>query len=211
MREGSAPGAGEPGPPPLPPSDLHARRLPIHIQPGGTDLWRIHPADRGCLFFGPAKGQPPRGRFDAPDGGFRVCYLAEKPFAAFAETFLREPGTMVVQMEDLSARSLARVHVMATLRLVGMHGPGLHALGATAASCTGDYAVSRAWAAALHGHPDRPDGIRYRARHDDDGFAIALFHGAEKLVADMESAPLAHPSNQLYLADCLNRYEMGLL
>jgi hypothetical protein len=200
-----------PGPPPLPPPDLHTRRLPIAVVPGGMDLWRIHPTDRSCLFFGPAKGQPPRGRWDSPDGRFRVCYLAEKPFAAFAETYLREPGTMVVAMEDLEARNLARVHVAAPLRLVGMHGPGLHALGATAAACMGDYAVSRAWAAALHAHPERPNGIRYRARHDDDGFAIALFHEAERLVADMESAPLAPMSNRVYLADCLNRYEIGLL
>jgi hypothetical protein len=71
-------------------------------------------------------------------------------------------------------------------------------VGATSASCTGDYAVSRAWAAALHEHPDWVDGIRYRARHDDDGFAIALFNRVDGLVADMQTAPLTHPTNRLY-------------
>jgi RES domain len=205
-----APGAG-PGPPPLPPPDLHARRLPIHVHEAGWGLWRIHPADLSILFFGPAKGQPPRGRWDAPDGRFHVCYLAEHSYAAFAETFLREPGAMVLETEDLQARSLARIRVLAPLRLVAMHGPGLHVVGATAASCTGDYAVSRAWAAALHDHPDAPDGIRYRARHDDDGFAVALFDRAERMVVDAQSEPLTHPSNLGFLAECLNRYEMGLL
>lgn len=205
-----APG-GAPGPPPLPPPDLHARRLPIYVHEVKWRLWRIHPADRSVLFFGPAPGLPPRGRWDAPDGRFRVCYVAEHSFAAFAETFLREPGAVVLQTEDVQARALARIHVLAPLRLVAMHGPGLHAVGATAASCTGDYAVSQAWAAALHDHPDAPDGIRYRARHDDDGLSIALFHRAERMVADLESASLMDPSNQSYLAECLDRYRLGLI
>ncbi|HEX2078532.1 MAG TPA: RES family NAD+ phosphorylase [Longimicrobium sp.] len=174
-------------------------------------LYHIHPANRYALFFGPAKGQPPRGRWDAPNGKFRVCYLAEKPSTAFAETFLREPGVMVLEAEDLAARSLAIVQILAPLRLVAMHGQGLHALGATAASCTGDYAASRAWSAALHAHPEKPDGIRYRARHDDDGFAIALFDRAENSVADMDGAPLTDPANRLRLAESLNRYGIGLL
>lgn len=210
MSAAPAPGRA-PGPPPLPPPDLHAKRLPIHVHEVAWRLWRIHPADRSVLFFGPAAGQPPRGRWDSPDGRFRVCYLAEQSYAAFAETFLREPGTMVLETEDLEARGLARIEVLAPLRLVAMHGAGLHAVGATAASCTGDYVVSQAWAAALHEHPDAPDGIRYRARHDDDGFAIALFDRAERMVADRRTAPLIHPSNHIYLAECLGRYRMGLI
>ncbi|HEX6368843.1 MAG TPA: RES family NAD+ phosphorylase [Longimicrobium sp.] len=205
-----APGGG-PGPPPLPPPDLHVRRLPIHVYEAGWGLWRIHPADRSPLFFGPAPGLPPRGRWDAPDGRFRVCYMAEHSYAAFAETFLREPGVIVLEMQDVEARALARIRALAPLRLVAMHGPGLHALGATAGSCTGEYAVSRAWAAALHDHPEAPDGIRYRARHDDDEFAVALFDRAEQRVADVESEPLMHPSSLGYLAECLDRYQMGLL
>lgn len=211
MRPEAPDAGGEPGPPPLPPRDLHSRPLPIHLHDVDRNLYRIHPANRYALFFGPAKGQPPRGRWDAPDGRYRVCYLAEQPFAAFAETFLREPGTMLLEMEDLAARSLAIVYILAPLRLVAMHGQGLHALGATAASCTGDYAVSRAWSAALHAHPEKPDGIRYRARHDDDGFAIALFDRAQNSVADMDGAPLTDPANRARLAECLNRYEIGLL
>ena len=210
MSGATAPGDG-PGPPPLPPADLHARRLPIHTVERDWRFWRIHPADLSPLFFGPAKGLPPRGRWDAPDGAFRVCYLAEHSFAAFAECFLREPATILLQTEDLQARALTRVHVGSPLRLVTMHGHGLHAVGATAASCMGDYAISRAWAAALHGHPEAPDGIRYRARHDDDGFAIALFDRAKRKVKDGESAPLTDPSNVGYLAECLDRYGMGLL
>lgn len=206
----TAPGDG-PGPPPLPPADLHARTLPIYTAERDWHFWRIHPADLSPLFFGPAKGSPPRGRWDAPDGAFRVCYLAEHSFAAFAECFLRDPATILLETEDLQARALARIKIRSPLRLVTMHGHGLHAVGATAASCMGEYAVSRAWAAALHDHPEAPDGIRYRARHDDDTFAVALFDRAKRKVTDGDTAPLTDPSNVRFLAQCLDRYGMGLL
>ncbi len=118
---------------------------------------------------------------------------------------------MLLEMDDLQARALARIHLRSPLRLVSMHGAGLHRVGATAASCMGDYEVSRAWAVALHGHPDAPDGILYRSRHDDDGLAVALFDRAARRVKAGESAPLTDPSNLAFLAECLNRYGMGLL
>lgn len=203
--------ADEPGPPPTPPRDLRKRPLPIHVPPFDQPLFRIHPVNRGPLFFGPAKGQPPRGRWDSPDGRVGVCYLAEQPYAAFAECFLRQPGTMVLEMEDVRQRALAVARPMRELRLVAMHGAGLHAVGATAASCTGPYAVSRAWSAALHGHPEKPDGIRYRARHDDDGFAIALFDRAEQDLIPFGGAPLDDPRCRRVLADFLDRYGISFL
>jgi hypothetical protein len=77
--------------------------------------------------------------------------------------------------------------------------------------CNGPYAVTRAWALALHEHPSRPDGIRYRARHDDDGFAIALFDRAAAAVSILRSTPLASTELLGDLAGWLDRYGMGLL
>jgi hypothetical protein len=201
----------EPGPLPLPPSDLRRRALPIHRVPSDAPLFRIHPVHRDALFYGPGKGQPPRGRWDSPDGRFGVCYLAEQPFTAFAECLLRRPGVMALEMEDLKDRALAVIRTLREVRLVAMHGAGLHAVGATAAACTGPYGVSRAWAAALHAHPEKPDGIRYRARHDDDGFAIALFDRAEGAVLESGGAALDSPRCSRYLAEFLDRYGVGLL
>jgi hypothetical protein len=200
-----------PGPPPLPPPDLGSRTLPIEIHPAGAALARIHPAGLGALFFGPAPGTAPRGRWDAPAGEFRVCYLAEAPETAFAETFLRTPGVALLDKGDLAARSLARILAARDLRLVAMRGRGLARMGTTAAVCSGAYAVSRAWAAALHAHPDRPDGIRYRARHDDDGFALAVFDRAGDDLEEVDTRTLALPAAAPMLAPWLDRYGVGLL
>jgi len=211
VRPPPADGADEPGPPPLPPRDLKKRPLPIHEIRAIENLYRIHPADRTPLFFGPAQGQPPRNRWDSPDGRFGVCYVAEEPNAAFAECFLREPGVMVLEMDDLKERALALLRPFRNLRVVAMHGSGLHALGATAACCSGAYAVSRAWAAALYAHPEKPDGIRYRARHDDDGFAMALFHRTAGDLLWVGGAALDDALAQPHLVSFLDRYDVGLI
>ena len=177
----------------------------------GTLLARIHPAGRDPLFFGPVPGSPPRGRWDAPAGEFGVCYLAEQPHIAFAETFLREPGTTLIEESDLAPRSVAQVDVLRNLVLVSLHRPGLALIGATAAVVTGPYAVSRAWALALHGHSRQPDGILYRARHDDDGFAIALFDRARDAIAVSGTASLTASEMRTTLGGWLDRYGMGLV
>jgi hypothetical protein len=207
----AARGAGEPGPPPPPPGDLDRRPLPLHVSPAGTELFRIHRVGREAVFFGPPPGRPPRGRWDAPGGEFRVCYLGEASFVAFAETLLREPGRPLVEAVDVADRAIARVRVERDLRLVALHGAGLARLGATASVCMGPYDVSRRWALALHEHPDRPDGIRYRARHDDDGFAVALFDRAADAAAEVGTRGLLAPEGAEELAEWLDRYGIGLV
>jgi hypothetical protein len=202
--------AGDPGPPPLPPPDLGGRPLPLYVCAAGTELFRVHGARRGAIFFSPPAGSPPRGRWDAPGGEFGVCYLGEESFVAFAETLLRAPGASVVESVDVESRAMTRIHVERDLRLVALHGAGLARLGATASVSTGPYSVSRQWALALHQHPERPDGIRCRARHDDDGFAVALFDRAADAVAEGESHGLLTAAGAEELAAWLDRYGIGL-
>jgi hypothetical protein len=140
-----------------------------------------------------------------------VCYLAEEAHVAFAETLLREPGVALIDEADLAARSLARVSVTRELRLATMHGAGLARAGANAAVCSGPYAISRAWALAIHAHPAAPDGVRYRARHDDDGFAIALFDRAAKAVDEAGTDSLDPRGAAALLAPLLDRYGIGLI
>ena len=203
--------ADEPGPPPLPPADLDSRLPSKFWLSEGTELLRIHSTARDPLFFGPAAGSPPRGRWDAPAGEFGVCYLAEESHIAFAESFLRAPGESLIEEADLAPRSISRIRVRRDLRLVGFHGAGLTRIGATAAVATGPYAVSRAWALAIHAHPTGPDGIRYRARHDDDGFAIALFDRTADALEVEGTDGLTSPACRRSLAEWLDRYGMGLV
>ncbi|HEU0015901.1 MAG TPA: RES family NAD+ phosphorylase [Longimicrobium sp.] len=202
-------GGGEPEPP-LPPDDFAERHLELETLPAGTILNRIHPRGLAALFFGPPPGSPPRHRWDAPDGGYGVCYLAEQAFVAFAETFLRPPGILLLEMDDLEQRCLARVRTQRELRLIPAHDWGLHAIAATSAICSGPYAVSQAWSAAFHAHKVRADGIRYRASHDDGGFAIALFDRAAKAVKEVLSASLGDGEMAKELGKMLDRYGVGL-
>lgn len=202
--------SGAPGPPPHPPADLGGRSLPVHLLPAGTVLHRIHDSRFGPFFFGPGAGAAARGRWESERGAFGVCYLAERADVAFAETFLRRPGILTIDEDDLAGRSLTAAVVVRDVRLAAVHGSGLARMGATGAVCSGPYTVSRAWAAALHAHPDRVDGIRYRARHDDDGFAVALFDRASGAVEAMWTAGLMERGMRKELGGWMDRYGVGL-
>lgn len=204
-------GVSLPGPPPLPPTDLNRRTLAIGEVPAGTLLCRIHRTAAGVLYFGLRTDPRQRGRWDAPDDGYGVCYLAQQGHTAFSETLLRElDREEVSESGDLAPRSLARIQVNRTLRLARMHGPGLRQLKATAAVVQGSYDVTWAWSRAVHEHPDRVDGIAYRARHDDDDLAVALFERAHDAVSVLDSTPLLDLSLSAELGGWLDRYDVGL-
>lgn len=204
-------GASLPGPPPPPPQDLSRRTLATGEISAGSILCRIHRTAAGVLYFGPRTDPRQRGRWDAPDDGYGVCYLAQQGHTAFSETLLRELDRgELSESGDLAPRSLARIQVNRTLRLARMHGPGLRQMKATAAVVQGSYDVTWAWSHALHEHPDRVDGIGYRARHDDDDLAVALFERARDAVAVLDSTPLLGLSLSAELGGWLDRYEIGL-
>ncbi|HET7233916.1 MAG TPA: RES family NAD+ phosphorylase [Longimicrobium sp.] len=194
--------------PPEPPADLHARRLPFRTIDAGTPLWRVHDAGRHPVWFGPAPGVPPRSRFDAPGGEFRVCYVALTPEAAFAETFLRNPGRRMLDATLIDSRALSTLAPTRALRVVRLHGPGLARVGATAEVSHGPaYDVAHRWALALWSHPSRPDGILYTSRHDDDEFCVALFErDAGDLRVDAQQALIGTP----LLTALLRRYRVSL-
>ena len=88
--------------------------------------------------------------------------------------------------------------------------PSLVPLGATAAVYSGPHEFSREWSRALHAHPDQPDGILYRTRHDDDGFGIALFDRAGPKIRFHSGRPLLDPGMAPELGRWLNTYGAGL-
>jgi hypothetical protein len=182
--------------PPLPPADLPGRPLPIDEKPVGTPWWRLRCLAHEPLFFGPPPSKPARNRFDAPDRSFTVCYLGASEEASFVEAFLRGRGGIFEDV-DLRLRAFSQIENTEALRLVQLHSEGLHKMGATAAIASGAYDASRPWSLALHNHPDQPDGISYRSRHDDGVFCAAVYERARAKLATRSTEPVLEDLDRL--------------
>lgn len=149
----------------------------IHIEtlPAGTTLKRVHRSHLDCLWFGPAPGNEPECRWDAPGGQFRTFYAGLNMTAAFAESVLHRPTGQVVTREALMTRSWSEIRVNRDLRLAQFRGPGLLKHGLSAAEVTGDYDVTQALALEVYAGEATSDGIIYRSTHNDDHCCVALF------------------------------------
>lgn len=192
---------------PLPPSDLHARPLPITSVSQGAVLVRIHWPGR-ALFFGPVPRARPRNRFDSRNHAFGTCYFAEYTRGAFVETFLREGRVKLVPEAELRQREWSSIEVILPLRLVTCYGPALTSLHTTSAISSGAYSRSRAWSAALYEHPEAPDGLQYRSRHDDDELCIALFDRAASKLSLTDTLPLLDDATGVI--EAINAYKVSV-
>ncbi len=190
--------------PPLPPEDFGRRAVVTVTVNRRRLLYRIHRTENAALFY----GRTGVNRFDAPDRGYGVCYLGLSLRAAFAETFLRRPGATLIDWRDLAARSVTELRVTETLRPVRLYGPGLSKMGATAAVTQGPHAITQFWSAALHTHPDDPDGVAYRARHDDDEKCLALFERTASPFERVSTVSLIDDPKKL--GALLDHYGIGL-
>lgn len=204
--------ASHPPPGPLPPARLNDIPLPTKIIPAGQLLYRIHriqPRYQDPLFFGPRA--PERGRWDSPSNLYGICYLAVQPWAAFAETFLRQKGRRNIESTDLEARALAGIEVRHDLVLASLDGPDLTVVGADASVVHGHYNHTAVWAAALHVHPDRVDGIYSAIRHDNHGRGVSVFDRSQHALRAVESVPLLATTLAPELAEWLARYRLRLI
>ena len=164
---------------PEPPTDIAARKLPLVARPPGTLYVRIHRATDGAVWFGwnaaTRQFRPPTNRFDAPDRSYGVLYAAATRDGSFAETIGRKPRTFRSN-DELAALAVTTLALTRELRLVDLHGgEAVGTLGATGVVGVGPQTLARRWSKALHAHPDLPDGIEYRCRHNSDEIAVALF------------------------------------
>lgn len=190
---------------PLPPSDLNSRGLPLVASSG--PFLRMHDATKGALYF----GRTGRYRFDAPAGQYGVLYCGDDPHCAFIETFGHDTGINVVSLSDLRARSLARIELQRPLSLVDLTGAGLARIGADNQLCDGDYTIAQQWALALHNHPDQPDGISFRSRHDPSRLCAAIFDRAKDALTATSLGSLADSANADLLGNILDTYGFGLV
>jgi len=190
--------------PPRPPSDFVRRDLPLELVPAGSRFVRLHRTDLNPLFFGTAGAN----RFDDPERVYGVCYVAMTLAGAFAETCLRAVGRQFVASAFLAARSVTTIEVTAPLRLVAVHGPGLARIGATSLVSSGAPALAQSWSRAIHEHPAAPDGLLYRASHDDSEMCGALFDRCVDRLAPVQTEGLF--ADRVRLAALLDRYKVGL-
>jgi hypothetical protein len=155
-------------------------------------------------------------RFDDPLGVYGVCYLGLEPMAAFVETFLRDLPARAVSRRFLASRVLTECALVRDVWLARAYGSALARLGTTAALSGangpgGSYEHAQRWSRALHDHPQRPAGIRYRSSHDDDLGCVALFDcRAGDAVRSVRT--LGTVDGQIgLLVDAVRRYRIRLL
>ena len=158
-----------------PPSEPLEGALPITIVAAESKWWRIHRTARPSVFFGPAPGQPPTYRFDAPGGEYRVLYIGQSLSAAFIETLLRNPRIPFIERSELEERSVAVLNNHNELRLVDARGRGSSRIGVDTRLTTGAYDAAGRWALSLWRHADTPDGILYRSKHHPNHICAAIF------------------------------------
>ncbi len=189
---------------PEPSKRFHSITLPITEV--DRDWRRSHPTRRGPIYF----GQNRAFRFDAPNGEYGVLYAGADAHVAFIESFQIAGIHPVVTESKLRERSLSRIRIRGPIRLVNLAESGaLTRIGADARIFTASYTVSQRWSRAIQAHPDQPDGILYRPRHDPARLAAAFFDRiAEQVAAESLGTWLDQKD---VLADVLDTYGVALL
>ncbi|MEO6784258.1 MAG: RES family NAD+ phosphorylase [Bradyrhizobium sp.] len=179
---------------PEPPFDIASRKLPLVHRTAGSRYVRIHRATDDAIWFGwderTSTFRVAINRFDAPDRSYGVLYVAATPDGAFAESIGRTPR-LFRSDDELAALRMTTFELVRDLRVVDLHGgEAVGAIGATGVVGVGPQSLARLWSRALQAHPEKPDGIEYRCRHNSDELALALFHR----IGEAALAPVADAS-----------------
>jgi len=120
-----------------------------------------------------------------------------------------QSGRNYLDEQTVDERCWGRVMSSRPLRLIDLTGKGLASIGADERLCAGEYVVSQRWSKAIWEHPEAPDGLYYRARHDPSQYSVALFDRADDAIAiDAEGSVGA---NAHLLARILRRYSIALI
>lgn len=144
---------------------------------------RVHHFAFGATEFNPGKGE---GRFHPLlDRGMTVptIYGANSIEGALSETVFRAIAVTgpekIIRQEALMAMVACTLLPRRPLRLIQLRGAGLQKLGVPRAemieSKSEEYAVTRAWAAALYAAVPDADGLIWTSRQHPGSEAIMLF------------------------------------
>lgn len=190
---------------PAPPANLPSRKLPLVTIKGL--LYRIQETGHQWRYFGKNISE----RFDDPLGQYGVLCAASLPEAAFAEVFLRQLSLMVVAEADLRARSLTSI-MANSLRCVDLTRAGLRRLSCdNRISTEKPYKMTRLWSRAFFKHPQKPDGIIYRSRHNPRFRCLALFDRCDKKLSAGATEWLLGATQRAWTAEQLKKYNLSLV
>ena len=163
----------------LPSPELERVRLSTR-RSAVSQWYRVHPKDKDAIYY----GRSPNNRFSPLDVG--VLYAG-----ADVETVLFEVFGDEMFGDEHRIRSYRWFHyglsrlTVRSARLCNLGSQKVRAqLNVDLGSLLGpDVTVARKWAAAIHSHPSKPDGIIYRSRMTAKS-CLALFErvGAERSV-----------------------------
>jgi hypothetical protein len=192
-------------PHPSPPLDFNTRELPI-LSSQGT-WYRLNDREFSSSLYFDRSGN---GRFDGPAQGYGILYVGADVHASWIECYGRTLGEKGVSENTLRQRNLYAIDSQRSLIFADVTGSGLAKMGADARLSSGLYHVARQWAQAIHDHPQKVDGIRYRSRHDDERYCYGIFDRCSSELQEQNLGNLleSHPS---LLAEILNCYDYGLL
>lgn len=203
-----------PAPHPEPPPHFDRHALPLlTLNPDPDDPWsRLYRcAQSSSLYF----GQTRRYRFEDPEGVYGVLYVGRDVQCAFIETFgdtRSLTGELEIARGDVAQRCLALIGNVRPLHVVDLTGAGLAQIGADARlTAGGDYALTQRWGRKIFDHPQRPDGVLYRARHDQSRLSLAVFSRASSAVTESLQGSLFEPGNWGILTGILRTYRIALL
>jgi hypothetical protein len=157
---------------------------------------------------------PGLNRFSDPSGAaFGVVYLGSTAKVAFVETVLRDAADgrgedCVLEMAEIERRALAIVEAIEPLRLVDLTGDGGLRMGVPSdVAGARDHRLARRWSLAFHAHPDRPDGVYYSSRLNEQR-CIAVYDRALSKLRTIGARPLLDCGAEL--AAILDELEIAL-
>lgn len=156
-------------------------------------MWRIHKGSRQPAEFNwtgaeAKRAEPERngreGRFDCQRGEYGYLYAGETQAATIAEAFLRgsavaNPAARFELRRTYRPYVLSRLVVGQDLALADLRGAeALGRIGQDAwltSSDEVDYPIAQEWATAIRRWAPDAHGMIWRAKRDNDHFAVVLF------------------------------------
>ncbi|MBW4621868.1 MAG: RES family NAD+ phosphorylase [Cyanosarcina radialis HA8281-LM2] len=194
-----------PGLHPPPPLDLFNRKLPIITVAAGTIFYRVHQTIHNPIYF----GNSGRSRFDIPEG---IIYLGIDEYVAFRETIGRFSQYRLINSDVLERRRMTEIVSDRDLSLVDLTGNKLTLLDADGRLFTGSYEIAQEWAKKFQEHPEQPDGIYYRSRHDPSRFCLALYKlRVSSILRAIDTLDFLSKKYEKRLAAILDEYQYGLI